>query len=103
MSVLHIGQDNFQKEVLETKERVLVDFWAPWCGPCRMLAPVVEEIADEHAGRLKVGKINIDESPELANRFGVMSIPTLMVFEQGQLKAQSVGVKPKHQIEDMIR
>lgn len=102
MSVLHFNRDNFQEEVLDTENTVLVDFWAPWCGPCRMLAPIIDEIAGEHAGHLKVGKINIDESPELADQFGVMSIPTVMVFEKGQLKAQSVGVQPKHQLEALI-
>ena len=95
MSVVTITKENFTPEVIQAKGTVLVDFWAPWCGPCRMLSPLVDQIAEEAKDRLKVGKINIDEQPELAERFEVMTIPTLMVFKDGQIIDQSVGVIPK--------
>ena len=97
------SEANFEDEVLKSDIPVLVDFWATWCGPCRMLSPIVDEIAEEQSGSVKVGKVNIDEQPELASRFGVMSIPTLMVWKDGKLTDTSVGVKPKHMIEEMLR
>ena len=103
MSVKVLNKDNFNEEVLSAKGTVLVDFSASWCGPCRMLSPIVDEIAEEQSGSVKVGKVNIDEQPELASRFGVMSIPTLMVWKDGKLTDTSVGVKPKHMIEEMLR
>lgn len=102
MSVLTIDKNNFEAEVLHSDLPVLVDFWATWCGPCRMMSPVVDEIADEKAGQLKVGKINVDDEPELASRFGVMSIPTLILFKGGKAVQQSVGLKPKGAIEAML-
>lgn len=102
MSVLVLNKENFDQEVLSAKGTVLVDFWASWCGPCRMLSPIIEEIAEEKKNIIKVGKVNVDEQPELASRFGVMSIPTLMVWKDGQLQNTSVGVKPKHMIEQML-
>ncbi len=102
MSAITITQNNFKKEVLESSQPVLIDFWASWCGPCRMIAPIVEQIADEQAGALKVGKINVDEEPQLAAQFGVMSIPTLVLFKDGQLVGKSIGVKPKQAIMSMI-
>ena len=102
MSAITITQNNFKKEVLESSVPVLIDFWASWCGPCRMIAPIVEQIADEQAGALKVGKINVDEEPQLAAQFGVMSIPTLVLFKDGQLVGKSIGVKPKQAIMSMI-
>jgi len=95
MSVVTITKENFAPEVMQAEGTVLVDFWASWCGPCRMLSPLVDQIAEEAKDRLKVGKINIDEQPELAERFEVMTIPTLMVFKDGQIVDQSVGVIPK--------
>ena len=92
--VTAITKDNFQAEVLNADKTVLVDFWASWCGPCRLLSPVVDEIAAEHP-ELKVCKVNVDDEPELAGQFGVMSIPTLLVFKGGKLANQSVGVRPK--------
>ena len=97
MSVVNITQVNFQEEVLKADRPVLLDFWASWCGPCRMVAPVVEEIAAERPD-IKVGKVNVDEQPELAGRFGVMSIPTLVVMKDGKAVNQAVGARPKSQI-----
>ena len=102
MSVFTVTQDNFEREVLAAEKPVLVDFWAPWCGPCRMLSPVVDELAEEHSGEVYVGKVNIDEEPELATRFGVMSIPTLMVFKDGQVVNKSVGLVPKAAVEKLL-
>lgn len=94
MSVITVTEDNFRNEVLDADRPVLVDFWADWCMPCRMLSPVVDEVASEKAD-VKVCKINVDEQPELASKFGVMSIPTLVVFKNGQAVRRSVGVIPK--------
>ena len=101
MSVMTITKENFEAQVLDSKEPVLVDFWASWCGPCRMLSPVVDEIAGERED-IKVGKINVDEQPELASQFGVMSIPTLIVFKDGKAAETSVGVVPKAKILSML-
>ena len=101
MSVITITKENFEAEVLNSDKPVLVDFWATWCGPCRMVSPVVDEIAEERSD-VKVGKINVDEQPELAARFGIMSIPTLMVFKDGKVADQAVGVRPKNLIEAML-
>ena len=98
MNEVRLTKNNFRDEVLNSDIPVLVDFWATWCGPCRMVAPIVEEIADEHDGRIKVGKVNVDEEPELAMQFRVASIPTLMVFKNGQLVNTAVGYRPKADI-----
>ena len=103
MTALKLTQDNFEQEVLKADKPVLVDFWAPWCGPCRMVSPIVEEIAGEVADRAKVGKVNVDEEPELAARYGVMSIPTLMVVKGGKVVRQSAGARPKEQILAMLQ
>ena len=97
MSVVTVNKDNFQKEVMESERTVLIDFWAAWCGPCRMVSPIVDEIADEHP-EIKVCKINVDEENELAAQFGVMSIPSLFVVKEGKVTNQSVGALPKNQI-----
>ena len=102
MSEVIITKENFEEEVLRSDMTVLVDFWASWCGPCRMLAPIVAQIAEEQEGKVKVGKINVDEQQELAAEYRVMSIPTLIVFKGGEAVAQSVGVQPKEQIESLI-
>ena len=96
-----ITKNNFQEEVLQSSVPVLLDFWASWCGPCRMVAPVLEEIAAQRPD-IKVGKINVDEQPELAQAFQVMSIPTLVVMKHGQVASQMVGARPKAQILAML-
>ena len=103
MAEIIITEQNFEQEVLKADKPVLVDFWAAWCGPCRMLAPTIELLAEEMEGVAKVGKVNVGEQPGLASRFGISSIPTLIVFEDGKVKNTSVGVVPKSMIEDMIR
>ena len=103
MAELTLTGQNFEQEVLLAKEPVLVDFWATGCGPCRMLAPVIEEIANEYAGKVKVGKVNVDDERELALEYGVSSIPTVMVFQNGETKATSVGYRPKEEIEQLLK
>ncbi|MGK7931416.1 MAG: thioredoxin [Microcystaceae cyanobacterium] len=90
-----VTDDRFEKDVLESDLPVLVDFWAPWCGPCRMVAPVVEEIAEQYDGKVKVVKVNTDENPSIASQYGIRSIPTLMVFKGGQRVDMVVGAVPK--------
>ena len=101
MAVITITKENFAQEVLQSTKPVLLDFWASWCGPCRMLSPIVDEVAEERSD-IKVGKVNVDEQPELAGEFGVMSIPTLLVFEQGKLVRQAVGARPKAGVLELL-
>ena len=98
-----LSESNFEKEVLQSEIPVLVDFWATWCGPCRMLAPTIAKIAEEQAGKVKVCKVDVDEEPELAARYNIASIPTLMVFRSGVVVKASVGVQPKAAIEAMLQ
>ena len=98
-----IKQDNFDAVVMNADKPVLVDFWATWCGPCRMLTPVLEDVSSAHADELTVAKVNVDDCPDLAMKFGVMSIPTLILFKDGQIVDKRVGYQPKNALEDMIR
>ncbi|HOG48832.1 MAG TPA: thioredoxin [Anaerolineae bacterium] len=100
---MEVTDATFEKEVLQAPTPVLVDFWAAWCGPCRMIAPVVKEIAGEQAGALKVGKLDVDQNPTTATRFGVQSIPTLIVFKDGQPVERIVGYMPKERLMDRVR
>jgi len=101
MSVININIQNFEQEVLNSNKPVLLDFWASWCGPCRMVAPIIDEIAEDRPD-VKVCKVNVDEQPELASRFGIMSIPTLIVMKDGKIAQKSMGAQPKHQILSML-
>lgn len=103
MAEITITEQNFESEVLQSDKPVLVDFWATWCGPCRMLAPVIAELAEEYEGRVKVGKVNVDEQQALAIRYRVSSIPTVIVFKNGEAVASSVGVRPKAQLEELLK
>ena len=101
MSALNITKENYEQEVLRAAKPVLLDFWAPWCGPCRMVVPIVEQIAEDRED-IVVGKVNVDEQPELACQFGVMSIPTLVVLKDGQVVNQAVGARPREAIEALL-
>ena len=102
MAEIILSEDNFEKEVLQSEIPVLVGFWATWCGPCRMLAPTIAKIAEEQEGKIKVGKIDVDEEPELSVQYGIASIPTLMVFKNGEVVNKSIGVIPKAAIEALL-
>jgi thioredoxin 1 len=93
---------NWETEVTASPEPVLVDFWAEWCAPCRKVAPLIDALAEEYSGRLKVGKVNVDDDPELAGRFGIMSIPTLLVFRGGQVAEQRVGALPREELKRLV-
>jgi thioredoxin 1 len=100
--VVHVTDSDFDREVLQSQGPVLVDFWAPWCGPCLMIAPFVEAVAEARGPGLKVVKVDVDESPEVARQMGIRSIPTLMVFAAGELKEMAVGARPRAEIERMV-
>jgi thioredoxin 1 len=95
MSTLHFTDTNFRKEVLESKQPAMVDFWASWCGPCKMIAPHIDELAKEYAGKMKIGKIDVDANPKVATEYGIMSIPTIMFFKNGKVSNQVVGALSK--------
>src|SRR5215813_3344350 len=97
-ATIEINNKNFEAEVLKSDKPVLVDFWAEWCGPCKMLGPVLEEIANEQDGRVKIAKINVEENPELASRYGIQSVPALLYFANGQLRSQTIGAVSKQRI-----
>ena len=103
MAEITITKENFNDEVLNSEKPVLVDFWATWCGPCQMIAPVIEEIANELDTQVKVGKVNVDEQPEIAIKYGIASIPTIMVFKNGEAVNTAVGFRPKEQIIEMLK
>lgn len=103
MNILNLTSENFDKEVLQSDKTVLVDFWASWCMPCKMMSGIVEEIANEMEGKVKVGKVNIDEETDLAVRFGVMSIPTFLIFKNGKVEEMTVGVQEKEKITKLLK
>lgn len=102
MAAIHLTNDNFEKEVLQSDVPVLVDFWATWCGPCRMVAPAVEKLSDELAGSAKVAKLDVDECRELAQQFGVTSIPTFIVFKNGEVANKSMGAMPHAKLKELL-
>jgi len=101
-NIIQVGDDNFEAEVIRSKLPVLIDFWAPWCGPCKSIAPVIEELANEYEGKLKVTKLNVDDNPNTASRYGVRGIPNLLILKEGAVKEQVVGVVPKGRLVDAI-
>lgn len=103
MSEIILTDDSFEEEVLKSEQPVLIDFWAEWCVPCKMLGPLVAEIAEEYAGKIKVCKANVDDAPETSGRYNIQSIPTLMVFNKGEVVKQNVGVVPRDAIEEMFK
>lgn len=103
MSEITLTSSNFENEVLNSTVPVLVDFWAVWCGPCRTIAPIIEELAREYEGKIKVGKVNVDENNDLASQYGIMSIPTIKFFKDGKIAGEIIGAAPKTQFEDAIK
>jgi len=103
MSVVHVTGENFDSEVLKSKSLVLVDFWAPWCGPCRMLGPILEELEKEMGEKVKVCKVNVDEESALAQQYGIMSIPAVFVFKDGEMVETMIGLQPKESFEEVVK
>ena len=103
MAELKITRENLENEVMKTNIPVLNDFWAPWCGPCQMMGPIIEQLAEEYEGKAKVGKVNVDEEGELSQAFGVMSIPTIVLVKDGKVVKQAVGARPKTEVEAMLQ
>ena len=102
MAVTEITKENFKSFVLDSNKPVLIDFWAPWCGPCRMVSPIVDELAEDLDGKANIGKINVDEQHDLAAQYGIMSIPTLLVFKGGELAGKKIGVQTKQALMEML-
>ena len=102
MSALHLDEKNFEAEVLKSQLPVLVDFWAEWCGPCKMIAPLLDELAEEKVGKIKIGKVNVDDNQDLATRFGIRAVPTLLLFQGGQVKETMVGMTGKKDLEKKL-
>jgi len=100
--IINVDQDSFQKAVLDSQKPVLVDFWAPWCGPCRAVAPVIEELTKDYEGKIEFAKVNVDEAPFVASKYGIMSIPTIMVFKDGKPLQQAIGYQPKDQLKKLL-
>jgi thioredoxin 1 len=101
-AIVELNDSSFDTEVINSEKPVLVDFWAPWCGPCKALGPVIEEISNDFVDRVKVGKVNVDENPEISMKFGIRSIPTLIVFKNGEVQDQIIGAVPKSEIEKAL-
>jgi thioredoxin 1 len=99
---VELTDGNFDTEVLQSGSPVLVDFWAPWCGPCRQISPLIDQLGQQYAGKVKVGKVNIDDNPEVTNQYGIQSIPTLMVFRGGEVAERFVGMPPKAKLEQAL-
>lgn len=99
---IEFSDDNFDAEVLNSGEGVLVDFWAPWCGPCRQIAPLIDQLAEQFSGSVKVGKLNIDDNPTITNKYGIQSIPTLLLFKNGEVAERFVGMPPKAKLEEAL-
>jgi thioredoxin 1 len=101
-NIINVNQDSFQKAVLDSEKPVLVDFWAPWCGPCRAVAPVIEELTKDYNGKIEFTRLNVDEAPFVASKYGIMSIPTLLVFKGGKPVQQAIGYQPKDQLKKLL-
>ena len=102
MTVGKVSDASFESDVLKASQPVVVDFWAEWCGPCRMIGPTIEELAGEYQGKIRVGKLNVDENPNTAAKYGIMSIPTLMMFKDGEIASRQVGAAPKQKLQQWI-
>ncbi|RKY84534.1 thioredoxin [candidate division KSB1 bacterium] len=100
--MIEFTDDNFDREVIKSDKPVLVDFWAEWCAPCRMISPIIEEIAKEYEGKIKVGKLNVETYPDIASRYSIMSIPTLLIFKDGKVEDQIIGTVPKKKIKKKL-
>ena len=100
--VIELSEQNWEQEVVNSDKPVLVDFWAPWCGPCRIIAPIIEELAEEFGDKIKVGKLNTDENPNIAMRYGIRAIPTIILFKNGEVVDTRIGVQPKEALKQMI-